>query len=521
MFPWHVHEFPFPHDAQPNPCRPQITGGHYDPFGQSTNPDYTERCAMNMSLCEVGDLSGRLGPLSATRRDTYTDPFLSLHGVYSVIGRSIVIHFPNGTRFVCANIGYPSRSAGSVDLLLYVPFRNYFAGSIYFRQHTDGSTASVFTDLVSSSSGDSSGHNWHVHENLLAMPTADCMMAGGHYNPRGVDFNSAQYQTLCSPDNQTSCEIGDLTGKSTPLDVRGGVVRHFYTDTDLPLSANSEGFSIANRSVVIHGANRTGARIACANIARFQPLEVEAVFTGQNDSGISGRIRFTQTSPFDRTRVMVSLTGLGGMVGGYHVHVNPIGPDAVGFPERCNNVYAGGHWNPLNAMYGEGEDPPQTSDEYEVGDLSGKFGSLTGMDAIDDAFYDPNLPLFGPLGIVGRSVVIHMDNEQGTRLVCADIGHTRPVVEVRFDIQSGNVTGRVILRQPADDPLADTIITVQLDVVGGFEPPPPQLTSSAISTPSPSIAMTTTTIVMTTTTIAMTSLAISPTPSLVVAGLLL
>lgn len=502
-FPWHVHQYPFPHDGQQNPCRPAITGGHYDPLGASSITDYTQNCASNQSLCEIGDLSGRLGPLNASGYFQQRDPLLSLYGIRSIIGRSVVIHFSNQSRLVCANIGYPpsmasnlpSATPAGVDLL-YVPFRNRFTGSIYFRQHTTNSMASVYADLVyaNNSSANSMGHNWHVHQFPLDAAGMDCGVAGRHYNPRQVDVTSEQYATYCTPRNQTACEIGDLSNKGGPFDVVGGVVKHFYSDTDLPLSG--AGDSIAGRSIVIHESGRGLGAIACANISRFSPLEAEAIFTAQDNATITGRIRFTQTSPFDQTSVAVQLMGLDGMAGGYHVHVSPIGPTSLGSPRRCNATFAGGHWNPLGVSYSNVTNPI-TSDDYEIGDLSGKFGGLGGRSQINETFYDPNVPLFGPLGIIGRSVVIHQNDTGGTRWACADIAHTRPVVEVSFSINSSSVEGMVTLVQPADDPFADTTVIVQLKVLVDLEPPVQvPITSSVVSasssvgviTPSPSLA---------------------------------
>ena len=488
MFPWHVHKFPFPHNAQENPCRAEITGGHYDPLAKASRENYTEACASDSRECEVGDLSGRLGRLDMLGMMDFTD-VVPLYGVYSIIGRSVVIHRSDGARLVCANIGYPS---GDPMQLLYAPFRGDFTGSIYLRQHTDVSTASVFSDLVST--GDdagmsSTGHNWHVHESPLDMDGADCNVAGPHYNPRGVDITSPQYSTLCSPTNQTNCEVGDLAGKGGAYDISDGVIRHLYTDTDLQLVGDDQEDLINGRSIVIHMADGGAPRIACANITTYVPLEVVAVFTGEEENSIVGMVAFSQASPFDPTRVVVSLRGLGGMAGGYHVHVSPVGPDEVGSPARCNSTYAGGHWNPLGVANSGGLST--TSDGYEIGDLSGKFGSLSGKEEINASFYDPNIPLFGPLGIVGRSVVIHRDDEAGTRWVCADIVHTRPVVTVTFSIESSSFRGEVTLVQPADDPLADTIITIDLEVLIDLEAPTPETTSSASSvslTPSPDVS---------------------------------
>ena len=475
-------------------------GGHYDPLGASQVPNYPQVCSDDPSRCEIGDLSGRLGRLTASSDVVaYDDSILSLYGIYSIIGRSIVVHFSDGARFVCANIGYPSDSGGR-DSLLYVPFRDLFSGNIYFRQHVPNRpVASVYSDLVHSNmSTNTMGHNWHVHESPVRVGS-DCLEAGPHYNPRGVDVSAPAYR-YCNPTNQTQCEIGDLSNKGSPFDVNQGVVKQFYTDTDLPLAegVTSEGFSIADRSVVIHAPDRAGPRIACANILRYTPLEAEAVFIAGTSSTIAGRIRFLQPSPFERTSVEVRLTGLGGGAGGYHVHVSPIGPESAGFPGRCSGAYAGGHWDPLGVSRRPGDTPAVTSDDYEVGDLSGKFGSLAGINEIDQTYFDPNIPLFGPLGIIGRSVVIHRNDGAGSRWACADIVLTRPVVRVSYFVNTTSLVGRVTFIQPADDPFADTTVVVELEVVRELEPPVPT-TSSVVVPGTSSVAMASSTPVMQTT----------------------
>lgn len=76
------------------------------------------------------------------------------------------------------------------------------------------------------------------------------------------------------------------------------------------------------------------------------------------------------------------------------------------FPCEESSLY--GHWNPLRV------DPKNvplseegTTDQYEMGDLSGKFGTLDNRNRYSVTYNDTMLPLFGPRSILGRSVVIH------------------------------------------------------------------------------------------------------------------
>lgn len=48
-----------------------------------------------------------------------------------------------------------------------------------------------------------------------------------------------------------------------------------------------------------------------------------------------------------------------------------------------------------------------TTDQYQMGDLSGKFGTLDRHKQYMGHYNDSLMPLFGPRSILGRSIVIH------------------------------------------------------------------------------------------------------------------
>ena len=85
-----------------------------------------------------------------------------------------------------------------------------------------------------------------------ALSVCACSATGGHYNP-----NMA---VTCVPSSPWSCEVGDLSGKHSKLNLAATPgTRSFYTDLLLPVTG---AWSISNRSIVVH--NAAGARIACA-----------------------------------------------------------------------------------------------------------------------------------------------------------------------------------------------------------------------------------------------------------------
>lgn len=69
------------------------------------------------------------------------------------------------------------------------------------------------------------------------------------------------------------------------------------------------------------------------------------------------------------------------------------------------------------------EAPPPgkgTTDQYGIGDMSGKFGSLNNHRRFSGIYNDTNMPLFGYESILGRSVIIHK-REDDFRWMCSSI----------------------------------------------------------------------------------------------------
>ncbi|SPO06078.1 uncharacterized protein DNG_08767 [Cephalotrichum gorgonifer] len=97
-FKYHIHQLPVPASGN---CTE--TGGHLDPFGRTDDPACDEE---EPQTCEVGDLSGKHGPLQGSADDiSFLDLYTSLNPESrAFIGnRSVVIHGDDGTRLACAN----------------------------------------------------------------------------------------------------------------------------------------------------------------------------------------------------------------------------------------------------------------------------------------------------------------------------------------------------------------------------------------------------------------------------------
>ena len=83
----------------------------------------------------------------------------------------------------------------------------------------------------------------------------------------------------------------------------------------------------------------------------------------------------------------------------------------------CVGEITYGHYNPLNITASESPLPGVgTDDLYELGDMSGKYGTLENKTYQREYYNDTHLPLWGPTSILGRSVVVHK-KEKNERLV--------------------------------------------------------------------------------------------------------
>ncbi|KAG9261310.1 hypothetical protein AMEX_G26316 [Astyanax mexicanus] len=468
--PYHVHLFPTPTQRSPpeSTCSNDNLGGHWNPFGVNTQVGvYPPPYGSTHDLYEVGDLSSRHGSLAnaVDFQASFTDWNLPLFGQNSIVGRSVVLHQPNGTRFACASIGY----SGEVITARAV-FRKTIVGFILFTQ-LNGNTysdVSVFLDVSygQPSTPPTQKHHWHIHSFPISTETdADegcCESTGGHWNPYNISTSVNSYKVNCKPDCPFACEVGDLSRKQSMLNLGTEMgkptSKYFFTDTTSWMSGLG---SMIGRSVVIHGPDEAARRIACANLTlhRF-PSASTGSWQGSGSS--SGHMHFSQTSPQGATNLHIFLSGLEARAGGYHVHLLPIksGEDA------CSNENIMGHFNPYAVNVSLSPSPGNgTVDQYEIGDISGKFGYLTDQYQLQKHVMDSNLPLSGPNSIIGRSLVIHYRN--GSRMQCTNI-----TAENSLDtywvtakaVFNGDMIGTIILSQQTFPDGTYSDVTLLVDV---------------------------------------------------------
>ncbi|KAM3917636.1 uncharacterized protein RB166_016589 [Leptodactylus fuscus] len=223
---FHIHLLPVT-GALDEPCSNALIQGHFNPFsinistspvaGNGTDDEY-----------EVGDISGRQGLL--TNQDNVTKQYMDMNfpmsGRHSILGRSLVIHYANGSRMQCTRFLQDLPLDGEW-VRATAEFSGHLNGRISLSQivYPDGgsSDTTVLVDLRSSSSTPGKTIEWLIRtQERGAEP----------YNPYDVP---SQTGDLCTRRSPQLCRVGDLTGKHGPVTAEQKVL---VTDPNLPLTGD-------------------------------------------------------------------------------------------------------------------------------------------------------------------------------------------------------------------------------------------------------------------------------------------
>ncbi|TFJ85698.1 hypothetical protein NSK_003205 [Nannochloropsis salina CCMP1776] len=243
--PWHIHRLPVQ-----DGCSANSTSGHYNPF----NVTATYKTCKDATECEAGDLSTKFGPLiGGDVQRSITDPHLTLFGFNSIMGRSIVIHEKDGTRFACGTIMYKDQALVTAAAEFT---EGPYVGKAIFTQPQDSNIAdtTIFMD-VKIADGTAAPRD----PVSFAVYDAPCGSSGAKLlNPGGLPACS---HLNTSPFN--SCALGDLSGRHGTLAVPATDAQALFITDFLPLSGDQ---SVIGKSLVIEETGTTPA--ACANIIK-------------------------------------------------------------------------------------------------------------------------------------------------------------------------------------------------------------------------------------------------------------
>ncbi|KAL6264113.1 hypothetical protein P5V15_004191 [Pogonomyrmex californicus] len=400
----------------------------------------------------IGDLSGKLQdrkegsyhnnilPGSARLNGIYWDTYLPLSGIHSIVHRSLVLYKYNETDntgmipWVCGTFAlYTPHTDWQMPMYTAeVVFRYPIVGRILFRQPRDNpdmDTTIIIEHLVHADGNlvnNTADHRWMIHDNPPGKDfynwTGRCLSAGLPYNPYKLDWKPESSCFIAEP---SLCRLGDLT-RHGMLEIAGRKVnaseltRKLFTDTILSLSGP---YALFGKSLVIyddHGPVARGDRLACSIIGGVyrRKAVVKDWFGNGEQVSLKGKLELLQQTEYDVTNVEVSLEGLNGKMSGYHIHMTPV---EYGLEFPCEGTSLYGHWNPLGINISNIPTAEEgTLDQYEMGDLSGKFGTLDNKKRYTTIYNDTMLSLFGPRSILGRSVVIHK-KEKNLRWACSTI----------------------------------------------------------------------------------------------------
>lgn len=208
--------------------------------------------------------------------------------------------------------------------------------------------------------------------------------------------------------------------------------------------------------VVIYSEYNSNEPIACAPLRFVKPKQAAAKF---QTVSVQGSVTFTQDSPYDVTVARINLNLPNSDGHSYGIDELPMIIRRKSDTRVCPNIreiiYNPHHVEP-SSVPPEGE---ATSDQYAVGDLSGKYGSLTGKSSEKLQANDYNLPLFGATSIIGRAMTIY--SADGVAIACSNVELTTPMTTAFATFDYG-IQGQFIFRQPANDCNGDTYVYIEV-----------------------------------------------------------
>ncbi|KAE8578534.1 hypothetical protein XENTR_v10023630 [Xenopus tropicalis] len=235
---FHIHVLPVI-SGSVAPCSDSLIKGHFNPFGVNVSTSPPAGNGTDDEY-EVGDISGRRGLLVG--KDSLVKQFIDMNfplsGTHSILGRSLVIHYTNGSRMQCANV-LPELKFGGDYIRAQAKFNGSISGSISMTQviYPDGgfSDTIILVDFLSTPGNDNKSTNlqWFIPN-----------------EPNGTEFYNpyeipAEGENMCRSQSPLHCKVGDLTSKHGVVSAQK---RNLLTDINLPLASE---FTVIGRFLMV------------------------------------------------------------------------------------------------------------------------------------------------------------------------------------------------------------------------------------------------------------------------------
>jgi hypothetical protein len=268
---------------------------------------------------------------------------------------------------------------------------------------------------------------------------------------------------------QKHCQMGNLMTKNDPLLTGLPPHQHYYASIDamIPLHSNQllpSNLTVIGQQLVFEEAmldpgTQRPRILGCTNLS----LQTDRHFLRAdfvNGKELCGSITFNQVSSLHATKIDVNLE-TPGKVSKIYIHSDSL------MTTSCDNMNDGNVLNPYNFESHYSGIKGVTTDFYPMGDLSGKFPSIGRM---HNKYEDSNLLVRGMKGILGRAIIIEVEQENKTTSICSRIVPGRIVrkISAEAEINSDTVKGSLVMEQwlLKDGSLSDLFISTDFHYTG-------------------------------------------------------
>ncbi|KAG9510512.1 hypothetical protein GZH46_00940 [Fragariocoptes setiger] len=418
VYQWSIHQFPVKPGHSMCACTPLLLGSR---------------------LIDMSELHGNL----ASDQEFNVQSSINLFGPESPVGHSLMLRGLKTGMVACATFLPTSRKS-----TYRAKFHSPLSGSITVFQTAFGTS---FTSHLMYSNGT---RRHSIHRFDFVKIDDDHLSSNGNNNNNQAVQEQREFEyelTKCrrfSSEEQLLKNVTYSVAVSTEnFGMRG---RTSMVLPNIPFETFGSVF------VVVYSEYDPDEPISCAPLKFVKPKQAAAKF---NSIAVQGTIVFTQESPYDITVSRVNLQFPNSDGHSYGIDELPMIIRRKSDQRVCPNIreiiYNPHHVEP-SSVPPEGE---ATSDQYAVGDLSGKYGSLTGKSQEKIQVSDYNLPLYGSLSVVGRALTIY--SADGVAIACSNVELTTPMTTAFATFDFG-IQGQFIFRQPVKDCHSDTYVYIEV-----------------------------------------------------------